>query len=143
MVEVWLSQNNYMNSTCTKFTIRTAFTLFHISLETFKNYSYFNKSRNNPYSINQYIILQHLHLLSIFFFTYSKKNIYLCSYSYWKKKSQSWSHHFKAICPLMNIWIYRYLDVSKLPWHALFSSMYVDHWMTAVLQRPFRNYTLN
>lgn len=72
MDEVWLSQNNYMNSTCTKFTIRAAFTLFHISLENFKNYSYFNKSRNNLYSINKYIILQRLHLLSIFF-TYLKK----------------------------------------------------------------------
>lgn len=84
MVEVWLSQNNYMNSTCTKFTIRAAFTLFHISLENFKNYSYFNKSRNKLYSINKYIILQRLHLLSIFF-TYLKKII--CVHTVTEKKN--------------------------------------------------------
>lgn len=86
MVEVWLSQNNYMNSTCTKLTIRAAFTLFHISLENYKNYSYFNKSRNNPYSINKYIILQHLHLLSIFFLLILKK-IFICVHTVTERKN--------------------------------------------------------
>lgn len=133
MVEVWLSQNNYMNSTCTKFTIRAAFTLFHISLENFKNYSYFNKSRNKLYSINKYIILQRLHLLSIFFYL-SKKIIFVHTVT------EKNSNHGPTISKQFVCWrIYRYWDVSKLPWHALFSSTYVDHWMTVVLQCPFRN----